>query len=338
MATISDICKATGFSKATVSRVINGNPSVKPKTRDIVLQTMESLGYQPNPVAQSLATRRSNTIGLILPHFFSYYFGTITQTIAQSVQDANKKLLVVDSHNTKEGELEALRSLVSQKCASIVVYSRHLSEQELIEFRQSSGVPMIVLNRLFSTPELSSFGFSQFQLGYLATEYLLNLGHSEIACITNPLNSQTGVSRLEAYRKCLEDHNIPFKETLVDEGSNIMNSGYDAVLRLLERKQTFSAIFCSTDDMAIGAIRALHERGLTVPKDVSIVGIDDEPNSTFSIPSISTVSLPIKKLTTEAIELAIHFTESPDSGKYMHKEYLGSLVSRESAKEKLLEH
>lgn len=331
MATISDICKTTGFSKATVSRVINGNPSVKPKTRDIVLKAMESMGYHPNPVAQSLATRKSNTIGLILPHFYSYYFGSIMQTIAQSAQDSNKKLLVMDSHNTRDGELEALRSLVSQKCTAIIIYSRHLTETELVELKEKNNVPLIILNRLFTDSHLSSFGFSQFQLAYLATEHLVNLGHKEIACITNPLDSQTGKSRFDAYKQCLENHNIVFSEQKIVEGNNEMDSGYQCAKTLLERNISFSALFCCTDDMALGAIRALHEAGISVPNDVSVVGIDNEPNSSYSVPSISTVALPIKELTNDAVKLAIAFTEDSDSDSILHKEYLGTLIERESS-------
>lgn len=331
MATISDICKTTGFSKATVSRVINGNPSVKPKTRDIVLKAMESVGYYPNPVAQSLATRRSNTIGLILPHFYSYYFGSIMKTIAQQAQDSNKKLLLMDSHNTRDGELEALRSLVSQKCSVIIVYSRHLSETELTEFQNRSNVPLIVLNRQFSDSHVSSFGFSQYQLGYLATEHLIQLGHTQIACITNPLDSQTGKSRLNAYQACLEKHNLPFSEETVIEGNNQIETGYQCAKTLLARNISFSALFCCTDDMALGAIRAMHEQGLKVPEDISVVGIDNEPNSSFSVPSISTVALPITELTQDAIDLAIAFTNDPDSKIVLHKEYTGTLIERESS-------
>ncbi len=331
MATISDICKTTGFSKATVSRVINKNPSVKPKTRDIVLKAMESMGYHPNPVAQSLATRKSNTIGLILPHFHSYYFGSMMQAIAQSAQDSNKKLLVMDSHNTREGELEALRSLVSQKCTVIIVYSRHLTETELIDFKEKNNVPLIILNRIFTDSRLSSFGFSQFQIAYLATEHLVKLGHKVIACITNPLGSQTGKSRFNAYKNCLENYGLEFSEEQFVEGTNEMDSGYKCAKALLDKNVSFSALFCCTDDMALGAIRALHEAGISVPGDVSIVGIDNEPNSSYSVPSISTVSLPIRELTNDAIELAISFTEDPDADVIIHKEYLGTLIERESS-------
>jgi len=330
MATISDICKATGYSKATVSRVINGNPNVKIKTRETVLLAMKSIGYQPNPVAQSLATKRSNIIGLILPHFVSHYFGNILKTITQKVQEANTKLLVMDSHNTHEGEIDALTSLARQKCAAIIIYSHHLTEHELLQLKQETNIPIIALNRLFHSSDISSVGFDQFQIGYLATEHLIQLGHKHIACITPPQNSQTGKQRLTAYKTCLDDHGIVCSKTLISEGNNQIDSGYRNVKSLLDTHTFFTALLCCNDDMAHGAIRALHEAKLSVPTDISVMGIDNEPGSAFSIPSISTISLPIDILATEAINLAIVLTHNPTTQKSLHKIFFGHLIQRES--------
>ncbi|WP_038184383.1 LacI family DNA-binding transcriptional regulator [Vibrio rhizosphaerae] len=329
MATIIDVCKAAGVSKATVSRVINGSPQVKEKTRTRVLDAMKSLGYQPNVLAQALATNTSNTIGLILPHFDSYYFGSILKQTAQTLQKSQKKLFVMESHNSDAGEIEALNTLAQQRCDAIMIYSRHLSEPQLIHYQEQLQRPLVILNRSLSTQQLISFSFDQYQLGSLAVNHLLQLGHRHIACLTTPLNHQTGQLRLQAYRDHLAQNNIPVNEALIVEGESTHVWGYNAVMQLLDQGQTFSAIFSCNDDMALGAIRALYERGLSVPQDISVMGIDNEPAAFYAIPSLSTVSLPVEQLTIDATNLAVSLANKITIPP-QHFEYSGSLELRES--------
>lgn len=329
MATITDVCKLAGVSKATVSRVINGNPQVKDKTRQIVLDAMTDLGYKPNVMAQALATNSSNYIGLILPHFHSHYFGSVLKQTAQDIQKANKKLFVMDSHNNAEGEREAIRSLTVQRCNAIIIYSRHLSEPELEDIQREIQIPLLILNRSLSSQNLFSLGFDQFQLGTIAVNHLISLGHSHIACITTPLDSDTGRTRLAAYKQCLSDHHLPLNEHLIIEGKSDLKSGYHAAQRLLKTRDSLTAIFCCNDDMALGALRAIHELGLSVPNDISLIGIDNEPCAQYTIPSISTVALPITTLTHDAISLALKLA-ARENCQPQHFDYQGELIVRES--------
>lgn len=329
MATINDVCKATGYSKATVSRVLNGTGQVKAATRDAVLAAMQTLGYQPNALAQALATNTSNTIGLILPHFQSSYFGSILHHAEQSTQRDNKKLLVVNSRNTADGEREAVATLASQRCDAILLYSRHLSLADLAALRQSVLPPLIILNRQSEDSTLHSFGLDQRQLAEIAMQHLLDLGHRNIACITSPLASETGQIRYAVYQKMLEQQRISIQPDWVYEGTNTLASGYQAVEQLLGSQQSFSAIFACNDDMAIGAIRALHDHSLRVPQDISVMGIDNEPAAAYAIPSLTTVSLPIVRLTQDAMTLAIALANK-QSVQTHHQTYTGELVLRES--------
>jgi DNA-binding LacI/PurR family transcriptional regulator len=329
MATINDVCRLAGVSKATVSRVINGSEQVKQKTRDAVHDAMKELGYQPNVLAQALATNTSNSIGLILPHFYSHYFGTLLRQAAQDIQQANKRLYVMDSHNGEDGELDAIRSLSTQRCDAIIIYSRQLSEAKLLELQNEIKTPIVVLNRSLSAKGLHSLGFNQRQVATIAVQHLIDLGHQHIACITNPLTSDTGRDRLNAYKTCLHNNGLSFNPQLVMEGESDMDTGYKAVTQWIKDKSTFSAIFASNDDMALGAIRALHDNGIKVPDDVSVVGIDNEPAASYSIPSLSTVSLPIVQLTHEAVSIALQLANkvalTPS-----HNDFTGELITRES--------
>lgn len=329
MATINDVCKLAGVSKATVSRVLNETGQVKAQTRDAVLAAMQQLGYQPNSLAQALATNTTNSIGLVLPHFESSYFGSILFEAEQGTQKAGKKLLVVNSKNSEQGEKEAVATLAAQRCDAILLYSRHLNEVQLLELQQQYPSPLVFLNRRLHHPQLHSFGLDQTQIAQLAMQHLLNLGHRQIACITSPLVSETGKIRYQVYQQALHEQGIELSSSLVIEGDNTLLGGYQAMQQLLQQGISMSAVFACNDDMALGAMRAMHEHGIHVPKQVSIIGIDNEPAAAFAIPSLSSVSLPIGELTQQAISLAVEIAnKKPQDAQ--HRLYQGSLIARES--------
>ncbi|ENM5746966.1 LacI family DNA-binding transcriptional regulator [Vibrio mimicus] len=329
MATINDVCKLAGVSKATVSRVLNETGQVKAQTREAVLAAMQQLGYQPNSLAQALATNTTNSIGLVLPHFESSYFGTILFEAEQGAQKAGKKLLVVNSKNSAQGEKEAVAMLAAQRCDAILLYSRHLSEAQLLEVQQQYQPPLVILNRRLSHPQLHSFGLDQTQIAQLAMQHLLNLGHRHIACITSPLGSETGKIRHHVYQQSLHEQGIKLDLSWTVEGDNTLLGGYQAMQQLLERGISITAVFACNDDMALGAMRAMHEQGISVPKQISLMGIDNEPAAAFAIPSLSSVSLPIGDLTQQAVALAVQIAnKQPQSAQ--HRLYQGELIVRES--------
>ncbi|ENM5905394.1 LacI family DNA-binding transcriptional regulator [Vibrio mimicus] len=329
MATINDVCKLAGVSKATVSRVLNETGQVKAQTREAVLAAMQQLGYQPNSLAQALATNTTNSIGLVLPHFESSYFGTILFEAEQGAQKAGKKLLVVNSKNSEQGEKEAVAMLAAQRCDAILLYSRHLSEAQLLEVQQQYQPPLVILNRRLSHPQLHSFGLDQTQIAELAMQHLLNLGHRHIACITSPLDSETGKIRHLVYQQSLHEQWIKLDLSWTVEGDNTLLGGYQAMQQLLKRGISMTAVFACNDDMALGAMRAMHEQGISVPKQISLMGIDNEPAAAFAIPSLSSVSLPIGDLTQQAVALAVQIAnKQPQSAQ--HRLYQGELIVRES--------
>ncbi|EKI0758314.1 LacI family DNA-binding transcriptional regulator [Vibrio cholerae] len=329
MVTINDVCKLAGVSKATVSRVLNETGQVKAQTREAVLAAMQQLGYQPNSLAQALATNTTNSIGLVLPHFESSYFGSILFEAEQGAQKAGKKLLVVNSKNSEQGEKEAVATLAAQRCDVILLYSRHLNEVQLLELQQQHPSPLVILNRRLHHPQLHSFGLDQTQIAQLAMQHLLNLGHRHIACITSPLVSETGKIRYQVYQQALHEQGIELSSSLVIEGDNTLLGGYQAMQQLLQQGISMTAVFACNDDMALGAMRAMHEHGIHVPKQISLIGIDNEPAAAFAIPSLSSVSLPIGELTQQAISLAVEIAnKKPQDAQ--HRPYQGSLIARES--------
>jgi len=329
MATINDVCKLAGVSKATVSRVINGKGQVKESTRQVVFEAMAQLHFKPNSLARALANNSSNSIGLILSTFNGNYFGELLKQAATLAEQAGKQLFVTDGHNDPKREIEAIDSLVDRRCDVIVLYSRHLSEQDFIDIKQRISIPIVIINRHLQDSSCHAVCFDQEHAARLAVNQLLDMNHKQIACITSPLNASSGVLRLKGYQDALAQHNIPQNSDLIVEGQNLIASGYDACKKLLRSGVTFTAIFAGNDDMAIGAIKALTEAGLKIPEDVSIIGIDNDTIGSFITPTLSTVAMPIAEITSTAIKMALDLA----SGKEVEggtKEFQGKLIVRDS--------
>ncbi|PVZ82453.1 LacI family transcriptional regulator [Serratia sp. S1B] len=303
MITMLDVAIRAGVSKATVSRVLNDTGQVKKSTRDAVFKAMDELGYRPNFLAQSLANKRSNSIGLVVSNFDGPYFGRLLRQAATLTEANGKHLIVTDGHNTPENELQAVRLLADRRCDAIILYTRFMSESALMALVET--LPVMVINRdLPRAPERCVF-FEQQQAAYKVVDYLIGQGHREIACITGPIDTPTAQARLEGYRQALVQHDIAFNPTLVANSDSSVPGGYHSCQTLLARNTRFTALFANNDDMAIGAMKALQQAGKRLPEDVSLFGFDDEPSAAYLQPALSTVYLPIDIMIETAITQAL---------------------------------
>ncbi|WP_108652745.1 LacI family DNA-binding transcriptional regulator [Dongshaea marina] len=329
MATINDISKLVGVSKATVSRAINGTGQVKESTRNAIFEAMAELGFRPNTLARALATNSSNSIGLVLSDFDGSYFGALLKQAAKATGDAGKQLIVTDGHNDVQREIEAIHSLVARRCDAIILYSRSMTVQDFCDLKQEVPVPIVVINRQLPAEAGHSVCFDQRDAAYQAVSELLEHGHHQIACISCPLETTTGQLRLEGYQEALQDKAMTANPQLMVEGHYSPDSGYQACQELLSRGKGFSALFACSDDMAIGAIRALNEAGLGVPQDVSVIGIDNVPLSGFVTPPLSTINIPVYEITDSAMKIALQLADGQqvEAGSRM---FCGELIKRES--------
>lgn len=329
MATITDVCKLAGVSKATVSRVINGIGQVKESTRKTVFDAMKTLQYRPNSLAQALATNRSNSIGLILSTFDGSYFGSLLKEAANVAESAGMQLIVTDGRDDPKLEIEAVNSLLDRRCDVIVLYSRLLSQQDFIDLQARILVPIVVINRHLNDETSHAVCFDQEFATQLAMLHLLKKGHSHIACITLPLQLPTGQLRLQAYQQTLLEAGITVQAELIIEGSSSLESGYQCCQKLLATETAFSAIFACNDDMAIGAMKALREARIKIPEQCAVIGIDNEPLGEYIEPQLSTVDLPIKAITYSAMQMALALAkgEKVTAGT---QEFKGRLVVRAS--------
>ncbi|VEB95559.1 Cryptic asc operon repressor [Cedecea lapagei] len=328
MVTMLDVSLRAGVSKATVSRVLNGTGQVKASTREQVFKAMEELGYKPNFLARSLANRSSNSIGLVVSTFDGFYFGRLLQQASRRTEFYGKQLIVTDGHDTPEKELEAVQMLADRHCDAIVLYTRFMSERALMSLMNAIQVPLVVINRDVTQARERCVFFEQQDAAFQATEYLIQQGHREIACITVPISTPTGKARLMGYRQALQKHGIAWDENRVKYGDSSMTEGHHLCQELLTSGVTFSALFSCNDDMALGASKALHQAGIRIPQDISLFGFDDAPSAQWLEPALSSVYLPIDNMIITAIDQAIKLA----SGEPLEPipPFVGTLVLRDS--------
>jgi len=329
MATIREVSKHAQVSVATVSRVVNGNKWVAEATRQRVLEAMAELGYHPNSFARSLATNKSETIGMVVGDLAGPFFGEMMQYAEQAVRDAGKHLIITSGHSTLEEERDAIQFLLKRRCDALILHLDLTPDEEIIELAKAESTPMILVNRLVPALADQCVYLDNEAGGFLATQHLIEQGHRLIACITGPLYKADARERLAGYRRALDAAGLPFDQHLVVEGDFMEPGGEVAVTTLLQRKVDFSAVVVGNDLMAIGAYNGFKQAGLRIPQDVSLVGYDDVLMSGYLEPPLTTVRVPVAEFGSEAGRLALKLGEGIDCE--IHNRFMPSLIERGSA-------
>ena len=330
MTTMLEVAKRAGVSKATVSRVLSGNGYVSQETKDRVFQAIDESGYRPNLLARNLATKRTQTLGLVVTNtlYHGVYFSELLFHAARMTEERGRQLILADGKHSAEEEREAIQYLLDMRCDAIIIYPRFLSVDEMDAIIQDHSQPVMVLNRRLRKNSSHCVWSDHIASSEAAVTQLIKLGHRDIAFITGSLDSPTGIERLSGYKAALAQYQIPLRESLIVEGKWNPASGAAGVSTLLARGETFSALVASNDDMAIGAIKQLHESGIATPAAVSVIGFDDVAIAPYIVPSLSSVRVPVTEMIKETISRLIFMLDGGDFTSQQN--FAGELILRDS--------
>lgn len=295
MATIYDVSFLAGVSLATVSRVVNNTGKVSEKTRQKVHDAMAQLDYRPNTIAQSLASNRSNSVGVLVSQLDGPFYGPMMREVESALRAANKHVIIAAGHSDAAQEKEAVEFLLSRGCDALIVDAEILSNEYLQELC-SGKTPVVLINRHVDGIEERCVHLNNLQGGLLASRHVLDHGHSRIAYISGPLFKLDARERLEGHKQALAEKGLEFDDALFFEGDFREEGGFEGMAALLERGVPFSAVVCANDQMASGAIALCLERGLRVPEDISFVGFDNIPFPRYISPKLTTVCNPIQDM------------------------------------------
>ncbi len=307
-ATIVDVARAAGVSVATVSRVVNGNYPVKQETKEKVKQAIISLNYVPNVQARELNTRKSSTIGVVVPGLHNMFFAEVIDGIEEAVRQEGFSFLLSCAKNDPEQEMQAINTLVARNVSGIIVISpntKNISEsfyQELVQ-----RVPLVFINGYHRISGVSYVGNDE-QLGCQnALEYLKELGHTDIMFVRGA-NSDSYDIKEETYRKFMAKSRSLREDYILNigEGNGVetVDSAMTALLAKLPELKP-SAVFCCNDLMAVGALNACKRLGLSVPRDISVMGYDNIALSRLVEPKITTMDQNMFQLGENASRLLL---------------------------------
>lgn len=289
---------------ATVSRVVNGNPNVKPLTRKKVLETIRRMGYRPNAVARGLASKKTTTVGVVIPDISYAFFAELTRGIEDIANMYHYNIILCNSDLKKNKELQLIEALFEKQVDGLLFLGGEVTEEHR-EIFSGSDIPVVlaatqdekVKNRPFVT-------IDHVQAAKEATGILIREGHQRIGFVGGPLTDPIiGYPRYLGYKEALSESGLPFEEKWIQLGNYRYDTGLKATKELLMMEEGPTAIFAVNDEIAVGAIHAAQDLGKRVPEEISVIGFDNIPLATQVRPLLSTVAVPMYDIGAVAMRL-----------------------------------
>ncbi len=300
---LSDVAREAGVSTATVSRVINNLSGYSDATREKVETTIRNLGYSPNVLARGLAGGKTHTIGVLLPSLSSRYSSQLIHGIETRAHSCGYSVIVCNTDRNGERTMEYLRILGEKRVDGVLFASEWLKD-EYGEYMLEMQIPVVLIATFSSRFPFHSVRVDDRKAAYTATQYLANKGHKRISFISgSPEDPIAGRPRIEGYTGALEQHGLSFDPSLMAYGDFHFQSGIDAMEQLWSRNTGLTAVFASSDEMALGALTFLHSKNIDIPGEISVVGYDDTQDALMAVPALTTLHQPISEMGERAVEL-----------------------------------
>ena len=309
--TIYDVAREANVSMATVSRVVNGNQNVKPATRKKVLEVIERLEYRPNAVARGLASKKTTSVGVIIPDISNNLNAELARGIEDIATMYRYNIILANSDQNEEKELSLLDTMLGKQVDGIVMMSEEVTEtlQRAVE---ACPVPIVLAGSISSTEKVASVNIDYYKAALEAVQMLIDNGHRRIAFVSGPLQyTVNGERKLAAYKDALQKANIAIDEELIVAGDGSYDDGLESWLNLSELENPPTAIFVGNDELAIGLVHGIQDSGKAVPEDVEIISFENSKLARMVRPQLTSVVLPLYDIGAVAMRLLT---------KYMNKE------------------
>ncbi|KML13549.1 catabolite control protein A [Bacillus safensis] len=301
--TIYDVAREANVSMATVSRVVNGNPNVKPTTRKKVLEAIDRLGYRPNAVARGLASKKTTTVGVIIPDISSIFYSELARGIEDIATMYKYNIILSNSDQNTDKELHLLNTMLGKQVDGIVFMGGNITDVHVEEFKRSP-VPIVLAASVEEQAQTPSVNINYEQAIYDSVQLLVEKGHKRIAFVSGPMSEPiNSVRKLAGYKRALEEAGIAFDDVLVAEGDYSYDSGIEALAHLLEQSDKPTAVIAATDEMALGVIHGAQDRGVSIPEDLEVIGFDNTRLSLMVRPQLTTVVQPTYDIGAVAMRL-----------------------------------
>lgn len=333
--TIKDIAKKLNVAPSTVSRALRDNPEIGEATKKAVRALAKELNYQPNSVAMSLRENKTYTIGVVVPEIVHYFFSSVISGIEEVVYDNKFQVILCQSNEKYEQEMMNIKTLSRSRVDGILVsYAKQTKVFDHFLALREKGMPIVFYDRSPHALNFDNIIVDDFGGAYEATKHLIDEGCERIAHFGGPLHLKIHSERYKGYREAMEEQGLTVEENLVVEADNF-KSAYKTIHRLLERGVKFDGVFAINDLTAVGAMKGLKSNGLSIPKDVAVVGFGDDSTLTEMVdPPLTSVFQPGFEMGIKAARLLLDKINGKSSVEAQTLKLDTSLRIRKSSKRK----
>ena len=302
MTTIKDVAREAGVSLGTVSNVLNGRESVKPENREKVLKAIKKLRFHYNMTASALRTKTTKNIGLIIPTIINPYYPELARGVEDEARKAGFTVFLCNSDRQKEKEKVYINALLSKGVDGIILIKPQMERSELLELGQQTAL-VIQDCEVNEDDGLLEVNVNDYVGIVQGMNLLFRYGHSRIAFLGGLMESHSSRRRMKAYEDCLESRKIQYRQDYVSLGDYSTNSGFNMMKKLLKTSPLPTAVIASNDMMAMGAMKAIQEKGLQIPADISVIGYDDIEMGKLCTPALTTIHQPKYEVGVAAFRL-----------------------------------
>jgi len=304
--TIRDVAKEAGVSTATVSRVINGSDKVSEDTRKKVVKAIKKLGYKPLKINNPAASSKLKMIGILVPDIFAYHYSDIVEGAAEYLYQRGYEPFIYMFHRRLESEILAIDYFFMSKVDGLIVCTSK-EDDKYLKIVEETAIPIVTVDRENRDFRFDSVNIDNYKAGKLVAEYLQKMGHKRVIHITGNLDIYSVKMRMEGFVKKSKKLGMDIE---VIEGTFEVGHAYSLMRDRLKKKKDFTAVFTSSDMLAIEVIKALKDKSINVPGEVSVMGFDDAYYSRFTIPPLTTVRQPRMEMGLTAAQLLLSRIES----------------------------
>ncbi|MBL7870422.1 MAG: LacI family DNA-binding transcriptional regulator [Cyclobacteriaceae bacterium] len=311
--TIHDIAEKLNITASTVSRALNNHPRISVATKKAVQKVAETLNYQPNQIAASLRSGRSNIIGIIVPSIDRSFFSSVVHGIEEIANTSRYNVMICQSHDNYEKEVATVNALLNAQVDGIIVsFAKATTNFDHFLKAKEKGVPVIMFDRTIDGLGMSQVVLDDFLGAYKATEHLIQQGCTRISHFTNVRKINIYKERLRGYKAALIDNGLTYDDTYVVEGNLQLEDGRAAMEKLLQLPQPPDGIFSASAYGIMGALQILKEHGIKVPEEVKLVGFSNEPFTYLTEPSLSTIEQHSTRMGNAAAEIFLEEINNKD--------------------------
>ncbi len=307
-ATILDVCRETGYSVATVSRVVNRSPKVSEQTKEEILSAIQRLGYKPNAAARSLSGQKSNTLGVIFHQITSGFYASVMSGIDLEARTHGYHVLITIAHHMDPGRAEYYDMLDEARVDGMIILDSTLTD-DIIDRLKTYDRPLVLVQRTLDDPGVATVSSANEEAAYTALKHLLSLGYRDLLLVTGSPEAEDSSLRMDGCRRALREVDVSIDDVAVIGGQYSAHEALVAFTDYIAEHKMPRAIFAFNDDMALSIMKDLRLRGVRVPEEVAIVGFDGTEAADYM--GLTTMAMPMLEIGQEAVRALIHCLRNP---------------------------